>query len=910
MKFLILPLVLFFSWHLPAQLDIDSLYHELKQSKTDTARIDLLIELGHSYEKKSLDSTISFYNRAISLSEAANDSSRLSTVVHNIGGIYMRKGAYDRSNEAYYRAIHIHEKRGESIDLAGAYSGLGVNYQQMGQLDKATNYFEKSIALSRSLGAENTLNMVYHNLGLVHIQLGLYDKANIYLDSSIYYHKKEEKWNEVGDLYNDKGIVSYYQQDYNQALDWYRKSLEYHLKGNDRWGASNNYMNIGIINVFQTNADTNTIADKIYFYELSIDNFNKCREIKKSLGDIGGVANNDVNLAALYLDMASLHDKNEKVYLDSCIQIADRAIRVSKQLNVIPNIKLATYSKSKAYWALKDYTNAKKMANRLISYHRKDLQINFSFISEKEKELYFNKHGEDFMYLNSLALNIKDSLPYITIDVYNNSIQNKGMLLKSSTAMKNIILTSDDPTLIKEYESWITVKQQIAQMYAIQQSQRKFNLDSLDQVANSMERELVKKSSDFKSFSASKNVDYVAVRNQLKENEAAIEFVKFYYYDGVETFEYKDSIIYCALIVTPELAYPEMIPLFEEKELVQLLGGSSNSNTVNSISEIYGTRGDLNGKLYDLIWQPIESYVNEYEDIIVSPVGHLHKISFPAIGVDKKIYLSDVYNIQLSPNTGQIAGETRPEATLDKFAIFGGIKYNETEGNEMWSYLDGTEKEAHEIQDILSKASEEVKLFSQLNASEKQFKDIATESNVLHIATHGFFYPNPEEVDISTETTIGDINFRGGGRGVAVQKFVQNPNPLMRSGIVFAKANDVWNSDTLHLDDDGVLTAQEVAHIDMRNASLVVLSACETALGDIKGSEGVYGLQRAFKMAGVDQLIMSLWKVPDKETAEFMTFFYRKLTAGKSIREAFSETQQYFSKRYDPYYWAAFVLLN
>jgi CHAT domain-containing protein len=128
---------------------------------------------------------------------------------------------------------------------------------------------------------------------------------------------------------------------------------------------------------------------------------------------------------------------------------------------------------------------------------------------------------------------------------------------------------------------------------------------------------------------------------------------------------------------------------------------------------------------------------------------------------------------------------------------------------------------------------------------------------------------------------------------------------------VFAGANDVWSKQAKNDSiDDGVLTAQEVSTIDMRKTDLVVMSACETGLGDIKGSEGVYGLQRAFKMAGVDFMIMSLWQVPDQETEEFMTTFYKKLIKQKDIKQAFAETQKEMRAKYDPYFWAAFVLIE
>ena len=110
--------------------------------------------------------------------------------------------------------------------------------------------------------------------------------------------------------------------------------------------------------------------------------------------------------------------------------------------------------------------------------------------------------------------------------------------------------------------------------------------------------------------------------------------------------------------------------------------------------------------------------------------------------------------------------------------------------------------------------------------------------------------------------------------------------------------------------EDGIVTAYEIAQLNLSGTGLVVLSACETALGDIKGTEGVFGLQRAFRMAGAGKMILSLWQVPDKETAELMTSFYNYWLNGKNMEEAFLQARADMRKKYSPYYWAAFVLIN
>lgn len=132
----------------------------------------------------------------------------------------------------------------------------------------------------------------------------------------------------------------------------------------------------------------------------------------------------------------------------------------------------------------------------------------------------------------------------------------------------------------------------------------------------------------------------------------------------------------------------------------------------------------------------------------------------------------------------------------------------------------------------------------------------------------------------------------------------------MRSGLVFAGANDYWNGFDDGGADNGIITALDVINLNLSNTRMVVMSACESGLGDIVDGEGVYGLQRAFKMAGADFLVMSLWQVPDKETAEFMELFYTYLFKKKDIREAFKLTQETFRKKYNPYYWAAFTLIQ
>ncbi len=138
--------------------------------------------------------------------------------------------------------------------------------------------------------------------------------------------------------------------------------------------------------------------------------------------------------------------------------------------------------------------------------------------------------------------------------------------------------------------------------------------------------------------------------------------------------------------------------------------------------------------------------------------------------------------------------------------------------------------------------------------------------------------------------------------------------PLIRSGLILAGGNYAWkHGRPLQTgEEDGILTAYEISQMDLSTTELAVLSACETGLGELRGYEGVYGLQRAFKLAGSRYLLMSLWQVPDFQTQELMTAFYTKMIDDQmSIPDAFQAARQALRKKYpNPFYWAGFVLVE
>ena len=324
-------------------------------------------------------------------------------------------------------------------------------------------------------------------------------------------------------------------------------------------------------------------------------------------------------------------------------------------------------------------------------------------------------------------------------------------------------------------------------------------------------------------------------------------------------------------------------------------------------------------QLYNTIWKPLETKLDGIETIYFAPAGLLHRVSFAAIQIDSSVVLSDRFRLIQLATTANITNKL-PEQIKesDRIELFGGVKYQSDttvlenysearsfEDRDGFNYLPGTEIEVKEIAKAGFENHYSLKVTKGLAATEKSIKELNGKQSpkILHIATHGFFFSYPEE---KNNTKIKNADSSG-------VVFRSSANPLFRSGLLFALANDAWMGKTLNgQEDDGILTAYEVSNLFLPNTSLVVLSACETALGDIKGSEGVYGLQRSFKMAGVKNLVMSIWKVPDTETAEFMQLFYKNMFEGKTIEKAFYEAQSYMKNKYrkEPYKWAAWILVK
>lgn len=208
------------------------------------------------------------------------------------------------------------------------------------------------------------------------------------------------------------------------------------------------------------------------------------------------------------------------------------------------------------------------------------------------------------------------------------------------------------------------------------------------------------------------------------------------------------------------------------------------------------------------------------------------------------------------------------------------------------SYLPGTLKEVNGIKEVLDKSKGcNIFLCCGDEGTETNFKGVSNKDcSVIHIATHGFFYKQNEKQAVhNLDKRFKNLNLHFVSDDI---QQIDEDKMLTRSGLIFAGADNVINKVTIPQDvDDGILYADEISSLNLSNVNLVVLSACQSGLGNIANSEGVFGLQRGFKLAGAHSIIMSLWKVDDTATQKLMTQFYKYVVSGMKYSEALAEAQ-------------------
>lgn len=525
----------------------------------------------------------------------------------------------------------------------------------------------------------------------------------------------------------------------------------------------------------------------------------------------------------------------------------------------------------------------------------------FPSLSDREKTKFWNLIKPDFELYSAVAVKLADKKPELLNNVYNFNLATKALLLNSSLKIKDRILRSNDAQMITKYREWIAKKEQLTNLMSkssAELTQANIDLPKVENEVENLEKVLSEGSEVFAQSKENVNYTWKDVKKKLKDKEYSVELIRYRYFDT----QFTDSVIYVALVVSAETKkYPTMVVLPHGNRM-ENQGLKYYRNCMK-----YGVDDETS---YEMFWQPIKEKIDDNSTIYLSAEGVYNQINLETIPLPNNGgYVLDRNNIVLLSNSKDLLTAVRPRSTAVSNAyLFGNpVFYASTDSSGQaipppsrgLSMLPGTELEIQQIDKMLRSNRWIAKSYTAAQATEDEVKNIKS-PRVLHVATHGFFL---EDVSLNSQTNSSTL----------LNESRLTANPLLRSGLLFKDAGDilkVGNASNYNLR-NGILTAYEAMNLNLDNTELVVLSACETGLGTVKIGEGVYGLQRAFLVAGAHNVIMSLFKVPDETTQKLMSIFYEKWISSGDKRSAFIEAKKQLKKQYpQPIYWGSFVMMG
>lgn len=489
----------------------------------------------------------------------------------------------------------------------------------------------------------------------------------------------------------------------------------------------------------------------------------------------------------------------------------------------------------------------------------------------------------------------------LTETCYNALLFSKSLLLETEKSVVDIIRkegTNDD---IANYRNLLAVNNRLL-VLRNNYEYNKLEIDSLTIQQRELEQQLSHKCQSYNEYETYLDINYEKVRNSLADHEVVVDFSDYQTEDSVRQ--------YAAYIYDKDKSHPLLVKCFDQQQLDSLLDGMQNFTLYNY--------EQLQDRASKLIWNPIEASIAKGSTVYYIPSGVMHGIALEALPLSDGTTLGQHYDFVRLTSAREIVNAHHSSKINRTATLYGGLQYSldpqkmeeESKAYEKsdlaglvrseygvsgFKDLRNTKDEVKKIEKTLVDNGFSVKAYLGSKGNAESFVALDGKSpSIVHIATHGFYY-TPDEAK--------DKDFLRG-----------YTDAMSLSGLVFAGGNAAWlgkkNVDGVL---GGVLTAKDIANLDFKGTDLLVLSACKTGQGKVT-AEGVFGLQRAFKKAGVGTIIMSLWNVDDKVTSEFMIAFYEQLTDKANNwnkRKAFEQTKEIIRKKHpDPYYWAAFVMLD
>ena len=865
----------------------------------------VLDNIGGCYQDRyDYAKALEYHQKALAIREKVNGKEHPDYAIslYNIGTCYRGFGDYAKALEYSQQALAIIEivYGKEHPDYAKILNNIGVYYQDLGNYVKALEYHQKALASQEKVyGKEHPdYVMSLHNIGICYRVLGDYAKALEYHQQSLAIREKiydkdhpayAKSLNSIGSCYLDLG-------DYAKALEYYQQARAIWEKvyGKEHPDYATSLNNIG--------ACYSGFGD----YAKTLEYYQQARAIwEKVYGKKHPAYANSLRIIG-----ACYHDLGDDV---KALEYHQKALSIREKVHGKENPDYATslYNIGVCYYTLGNDVKASEYISSFSATTSSIVTYSFYSLTESQRALFWDGYSQFFtnrLYDYSTTI----SSPEMNRTAYDGALFGKGLLLNAETEMRKLILESGDEEALRMYNEVQESRVKLDKLYEDPVG-KKDAIDSLNTDIEKRQQELMKRSKVFGDYTRNLALKWTDVQAALGKKDIAIEF---------EAYTHKDTTFYIALTLRPEYTEPHLVELFDSKDL----GGINSNRYYTSTS------------MTCLVWGKLAEELAGVQNVYFSPAGELNNIGIEyMLDEDGKHLISEKRNYYRLTSTRELVKEHSGKKMTDA-TLYGGIRYditpsskligNETESERLaltatrswlpmdslpisrggWMYLPGTKEEVESISATLSSQKVHNDLLEGANGTEESFKALSgAKKDVIHIATHGFYWTETEAARSRMKTSSFMLDNES--------QAPKEDKALTRSGLLFAGAQNAFKGKDIPIDvEDGILTAKDISRLDLRGTDLVVLSACQSGLGEVTG-DGVFGLQRGFKKAGVQSIVMSLWEVSDEATKIMMTRFYENLARGRSKYDSFRDAQ-YYLRKYDnglydePEYYAAFVLLD
>jgi len=868
-----------------AATDAERSMQESRRLRTAAARLET---------EARFDEARRLLERALAVSEAVlgSDDLQVAAVAAQLAGIYRKLPNSARSESLYQRAIAVMERTlgNEHPTTALARSELAELYQHEGKRLEAETLLRQALdVLEKTLGPEHPIIVRgLITLGNLRDGAGDLEKEEEIIQRALSILQRIDDTDSVqyAALLNNLGEVYRQKQDYTRAEELLQRALVMNesLLGPDNYSVATALQNLGIV------------ARERKDYATAVAYNLRALSIRERMvgSDHPDVAHILTNLANIYRATGDTDSALETHF--RALHIWEHAAGPYQQATLLSVGNIA-----KTYAAAGDLANAIAYERRADTILEKELALNLAVGSERQKLTFVRSVSERTDRTISLHLDEARLDPAAGALAALVVLQRKGRVLDAMidtfTPVRQRIANTTDRDLLDQLNAATAELARLALTTpeAGQSAERQHAIKDLEAKTEGLEAELSEHNAEFRA--QTQPVTLEAVQNAIPDRSALLEYTIFRPFNprAERNAEAYGAAHYAAYVVRHD-APPRGLDL-----------GSVDAID-DAIDELRHSlrdpkRTDLKERaraVDELVMRPLRASVGDATRLLVSPDGELNLVPFEALVDEAGRYLIERYAMSYLTSGRdllrmQVPRENSSDPVIIADPLFGEptmtsvelpIGSSRSAGQTRRSVTSGKDLSAVYFAPLAVTADEglaikalfpEARLFTGRRATKDALQDVEA-PRMLHIASHGFFLQD--------------------GR-------IDAQNPLLRSGLALAGANLTRDSHQ-----DGILTALEASSLNLWGTKLVTLSACDTGMGEVRNGEGVYGLRRAFLLAGAETVVMSLWSVSDYIARETMVAYYKGLRAGLGRGDALRQAKLAMLKRkarQHPFYWAGFI---